>query len=102
MNRRAFVSKAILATVLVAFAATAQAGQAPSKGQKLRPLGPKAPTGYVASGSGGSKPTAGINHDSDAQLDIWVQRCNDAGGGMSTGGDGNYSCTDANGNEIDY
>ena len=104
MNRRAFASKAILATALIAFAATAataHAGQVPTKGQKLRPIGPKAPTGYVAPGTGGAKPTAGINHDSDDQLDIWVQRCNDAGGGMSTGGDGNYTCTDANGNEIE-
>ncbi|WP_172295658.1 hypothetical protein [Pseudoruegeria sp. HB172150] len=43
----------------------------------------------------------GLDHDSDAQLDVWVQRCNDAGGGMSTGSDGNYDCTGADGQPID-
>ncbi len=45
--------------------------------------------------------SSAVIHDSDEQLDVWVQRCNDAGGGMSTGGDGNYTCSDSNGNEIE-
>jgi hypothetical protein len=99
MNRRSFVSKAILATAFVALAASAASAGTPGKTLKLRPVGPKAPTGYAA--PSGQDTSAAINHDPDAQLDIWVQKCNDAGGGMSTGGDGNYHCKDADGNEIE-
>lgn len=61
-------------------------------------------------GFGGASDLAGANggrqgviDDSDAQLDIWTQRCNDAGGGMSTDETGNYTCTGSDGNEIpDY
>ena len=40
-------------------------------------------------------------HDSDKQLDIWVSRCNDAGGGMELGDDGNYRCVGTDGKDID-
>lgn len=40
-------------------------------------------------------------HDSDKQLDIWVKRCNKAGGGMELGDDGNYRCVGTDGKDID-
>ena len=49
----------------------------------------------------GSADTHGLQHDSDEQLDVWVARCNDAGGGMVLASDGNYDCHDANGNDIE-
>jgi hypothetical protein len=99
MNRRSFVSKAVLATAFVALAASAASAGTPGKTLKLRPVGPKAPTGYAA--PGGENTSAGIIHDSDEQLDVWVARCNKAGGGMSTADDGNYECRDSDGNEIE-
>lgn len=58
------------------------------------------PGGYAAGEDNGRGQQAQVD-DSDEQLDIWVQRCNDAGGGMSTAGDGNYDCIDPDGNTID-
>lgn len=39
--------------------------------------------------------------DSDEQLDVWVARCNEAGGGMVTADDGNYECHDSGGTPIE-
>lgn len=100
MNRRTFVSRALLATVLVALTASSVSAGSPSKLLKPRPGGPAAPTGLAAPGGGG-KPNAGYEHDSDEQLDVWVARCNDAHGGMELGRDGNYRCVDAQGNDIE-
>lgn len=99
MNRRTFVSRAILATAFVALAASTASAGAPTKLLKQRPNGPSAPGG-LANPGGGSKPTAGYKHDSDKQLDIWVSRCKDAGGGMELGDDGNYRCVDPQGNVL--
>jgi hypothetical protein len=100
MNRRSFVSHAILATAFVALAASgASAASSPGTILKPRPSGPSAP-GNLAAPGGGAKPTAGYQHDSDAQLDIWVARCNKAGGGMELGNDGNYRCVDPQGHDI--
>ena len=99
MNRRPFVSRALLATAFMALTASGVSAGTPSKTLKLRPTGPSAPTGFAAPG-GGSKPTSGYQHDSDAQLDIWVARCNKAGGGMELGNDGNYRCVDPQGHDI--
>ena len=101
MNRRTLVSRAILTTAFLAFAASAAGAQTATKQLKMPPIGPKAPNAIAAPQGGNGGQRAGLQHDSDEQLDIWVQRCNDAGGGMSTGGDGNYDCTDADGNAID-
>jgi hypothetical protein len=49
----------------------------------------------------GGRTGTGYKHDSDPQLDIWVKRCNDAGGGMELGRDGNYNCVDPQGNDIE-
>ena len=100
MTRRKFATQAVLTLALVAFAASAQAAQPIGKTLKPTPPGPKAPSGF-ATPDGGRGTSAAIDHDPDPQLDIWVQRCNDAGGGLRTGGDGNYHCTDSNGNEIE-
>ena len=100
MNRRKFTTQAVLTLAFVAFTASAHAAQPHGKTFNPNPTGPKAPSGF-ATPDGGGGTSAAIDHDPDPQLDIWVQRCNDAGGGMSTGGDGNYHCTDANGNEIE-
>lgn len=99
MNKRAFLSRAVLATALVALGISTAAAQ--SAPQQLKPgvHKPKAPIGF-ATKPGGPPQRAGYEHDSDAQLDIWVQRCNDAGGGMITGEDGNYDCIDSSGNSI--
>jgi hypothetical protein len=52
---------------------------------------------------GGSRNSAGVVHDSDAQILVWVKRCNDAGGGMVTSPDGNYDCVAPDGTIItDY
>ena len=100
MNRRAFVSRALMATALVALTASSVYAASPSKTLKPGPGGPKAPSGFAAPG-GGNKPNAEYEHDSKEQLDVWVARCNDAGGGMELGRDGNYRCVDSQGKDIE-
>lgn len=105
MNRRLFISQALRATAAAALAASAVASSAAmaetAQPQKLRlpTRGPKRPGSIAAQPGGGGQNTA-YEHDSDEQLDVWVKRCNDAGGGMSTGSDGNYDCKDSSGNSI--
>ncbi|MGH1439382.1 MAG: hypothetical protein ACRBBR_04645 [Cellvibrionaceae bacterium] len=44
----------------------------------------------------------GLVHDSDKQLDVWVARCNKAGGGMILRDDGNYDCVGPHGYPIPW
>ncbi len=102
MNRRSFVSQAVLATAFAVVAASSIAAQAATKEIKLRPMNPTAPSSMAAPMKGSGEPSrAGLQHDSDEQLDVWVQRCNDAGGGMTLSDDGNYDCVGSDGNNID-
>lgn len=99
MNRRSFVSRAFMATAFVALAASTVSAASSPTVLKQRPAGPSMPGKFAAPG-GGNKPQAGYEHDSDEQLDVWVARCNKAGGGMELGNDGNYRCVDPQGNDI--
>jgi len=49
-----------------------------------------------------SKERHGLVHDSDEQLDVWVARCNKAGGGMILRDDGNYDCVGPHGYPIPW
>ncbi len=99
MNRRTFVSRAVMAAAFVALAASSASAASSATVLKPRPAGPSTPGGFANPG-GGAKPTGGYQHDSDEQLDIWVARCNKAGGGMELGQDGNYRCVDPQGNVL--
>jgi hypothetical protein len=101
MNRRSFVSRVFMATAFVALAASSVSAASSPTVLKQRPAGPTMPGKLAAPGGGGKPGTAGYQHDSDAQLDIWVARCNKAGGGMELGNDGNYRCVDPQGHDID-
>lgn len=109
MSIRNTITMTLLALTVVA-SGTASFGQANTRGDaggytENAPGGGGGGFGGASdlAGANGGRGTQGIVHDSDAQLDIWTQRCNDAGGGMSTDETGNYTCTGADGNEIpDY
>ncbi|WP_420345930.1 hypothetical protein [Pelagibius sp.] len=101
MNRRTLVSRALLTTAFLAFAASTAAADTATKQIKVWPHGPKAPTAFAAPQGNDEPSRAGLQHDSDKQLDVWVQRCNDAGGGMTLSDDGNYDCVGSDGNNID-
>ena len=99
MNRRAFLSQAVLTTALIALTASTAAAQTGTRTRRLHTRLPRRPRRFA--GQPGAVPrSTGVDHDSDAQLDVWVQRCNDADGGMVTADDGNYECHDSSGNPI--
>jgi hypothetical protein len=107
MTIRNTISMTLLALTVIA-AGTASFAQANTRGDagnysENAPGGGDDRGASDLAGADGGRDTQGVIDDSDEQLDVWVQRCNDAGGGMSTDETGNYTCTGSDGNEIrDY
>ncbi|MGK7754906.1 MULTISPECIES: hypothetical protein [unclassified Roseovarius] len=92
---------AVVASTNVAVADTlaARKNTDPESMQQFK-SGTSGDTGIGGLKGNGRPGTHGLDHDTDAQLDVWVARCNDAGGGMVTAPDDNYECHDRNGDPI--
>lgn len=99
------ISKLVLMVFLTTFCSSlvhAQTVPQKSGASQFKILKHKRPIGPGKFSVGPSKPRGHeYKHDSDKQLDIWVSRCNKAGGGMELGDDGNYRCVGTDGKDID-
>ncbi len=103
--KRTSIIFALMASVFVLGAMDPAAAQSrdESESSQSRDEGGRGENEQIGfAGNGGNRgETQAVIHDSDPQLDVWVTNCNDAGGGMSTDETGNYTCTGADGNEIE-
>lgn len=110
MNRRTLISLSLISLMGAVLINPAFAG--PSKqtiaSKKLvlqkQPLKQKVHRHSRGSSTFGtqSQGNKGLKHDSDEQLDVWVARCNKAGGGMILRDDGNYDCVGPHGYPIPW
>lgn len=109
MKRREFLSNialgvsaiAVVVSTTVAVADTAAPRKTTDQANMQQFKSPTSGHTGIGDLNGNGRPgTHGLNHDTDAQLDAWVARCNDAGGGMVTAPDDNYECHDRNGDPI--